>query len=236
MMHLAIFGLGAFARSLLEALRPFSIEITLLDQDEKLISAWRPYANYAICVDLNLRLEWIRHLPEKLDVAVIDLGADSTTAVKLAHYIKQSLSPDYLVVVSPDQELVDVYRELGVNDVVVPNNEAALRVLPFLISRHIFSYIPISRDFVMAEIELPSTFHGKTLRQLNLRSQYGLNVVAIRRGEGDFELFDIDLTLSPTDKLLVVARTEDLNVFLAGKKMASAKSLSALMEMLFRRG
>ena len=62
----------------------------------------------------------------------------------------------------------------------------------------------------MVEINLPNDWEGKSLRGINLRGKYGLNVVAIKNG--------IDITVNPNpdqllkrdDVLLVVGNTKEI--------------------------
>jgi len=66
-------------------------------------------------------------------------------------------------------------------------------------------------------VQIPSWYTGETLRALQLRTQFHLTAVAIRRGsttQGD-ELPDPDYPLSPQDALVLVGRPADLARFLA---------------------
>jgi trk system potassium uptake protein TrkA len=58
-----------------------------------------------------------------------------------------------------------------------------IRVAHSLVSSNILDFIELSDDFNIAEIVCPDEWVGKTILQLNFRADYGLNVMAIKRGE-----------------------------------------------------
>jgi len=231
MMQFVIFGAGKFGRAILEGLRNFDdVQTTLFEQNEQLINQLRPYINQAISVDLNLNLNLVRYLPDKVDAVIIDLGKNIETTLKVIHDVCNFYQNSPRIIVATDNpKLSKIYEMFGVNEVIVPNVEAANHLLPFLISRLIYFYIPIGKNFVMAEIGIPEDFHHKTFRDLNLRSNYGLNVVAIRPNLGDYELFDLDYKLDPSDHLLVVGTTENINGFLDVKKEVTGLTFKKLV-------
>jgi trk system potassium uptake protein TrkA len=46
---------------------------------------------------------------------------------------------------------------------------------------NVLEYIELSRDFSIVEIPAPEAFVGKSLRELGLRSRYGLTLIALKR-------------------------------------------------------
>lgn len=234
MRQFAIFGLGTFGRSVLENLRLFDqIQTVVFDHNEKSLSEVREFASQTVITDLRLRLDIIRHLPENPDVVIIDLGSDTHTTLRILYNIREAYPDCHIVVSTPDDDLAAVYQKVGASEVIVPGREAAIRVVPYLISDLLFSYIPVGKNFGMAEIQPPKEFHHKTLRELNLRQRYELNVVAVRRGGGEYELFQIDHTLLPGENLLVVGDISKLNAFLINKQKQHRISLDVFLKHFF---
>ena len=60
----------------------------------------------------------------------------------------------------------------------------------------------------MVEMDVRTEWVGKNLIDLALRRRYGINVVAIRRGEDISVNIDPNKPLSEETKLLVIANTE----------------------------
>ena len=70
--------------------------------------------------------------------------------------------------------------------------------------------IELSRQVSMVTLELPARWVGSSLAQLNLRQAYGLNVVALRRGEQVTAALDPHASLEAGCQLLVIADTDQL--------------------------
>ena len=78
----------------------------------------------------------------------------------------------------------------------------------------------------MQVVQVPAWFTGKTLRMLQLRTQFNLTAVAIRRGsttQGD-ELPDPDYPFTPQDSLVLVGRPADLARFLTEQDESEQQS------------
>ncbi len=100
---------------------------------------------------------------------------------------------------------------MGATDIIRANLEAARRVAPLLLSSMLFSYLPIGKDFVIAELKVPVDFVGLSLVEANLRQAYRLNVIALKIAPGtEYTYFDPGYCLKAEDTMLVAAKEEDL--------------------------
>ena len=80
----------------------------------------------------------------------------------------------------------------------------------------VHEHVRLPHQYVVQVVQLPSWYTGKTLRALQLRTQFHLTAVALRRGsttQGD-ELPDPDYPFTPQDALVLVGRPVDLARFL----------------------
>ena len=68
-----------------------------------------------------------------------------------------------------------------------------------------------SPDYSIAEVSCPDGWIGKSIKELNVRAKYGINIMAVKN-QGH-----INVSPSPSDKfeaedvLIVLASNEDLN-------------------------
>ena len=68
--------------------------------------------------------------------------------------------------------------------VMIPEKEIGSRLARSLASTNVLDYIELSDDYGIAEVPLPKSWKGKTLRELNVRAKLGVNIIAIRRNGG----------------------------------------------------
>ncbi|GAB4373165.1 MAG: hypothetical protein Kow0042_16910 [Calditrichia bacterium] len=84
--------------------------------------------------------------------------------------------------------------------------------------------IEISKGYHIAEVEPPSSFINRSIRQLNIRATYGLEVVLIHHGQESHgsipgrpgTIPSPDYVIQPGDRLLVLGSTEDITRFQIG--------------------
>ncbi|MDE6688554.1 MAG: TrkA C-terminal domain-containing protein, partial [Prevotella sp.] len=73
----------------------------------------------------------------------------------------------------------------------------------------------LDRDIHIAEFDIPqeSVWLGKTLKELNLGSRYGVHVSSILRGNQRLNIPDGDSQLYPLDRIQVIGSDQQLTIF-----------------------
>lgn len=79
-------------------------------------------------------------------------------------------------------------------------------------------YIELSDDYSIVEISVLDEWVGKSLKELNMRVNYGINVMAIRKGESISITPGPDLVLQSADVLVVIGGNSDLRKISVVKK------------------
>lgn len=86
-----------------------------------------------------------------------------------------------------------------------------VRVAHNLVSSNILDYIELSPEYSIVEIAAIPAWHNKSLGQLDMRRKYGLNVMAIKRGNNDVKISPhADDLILENDVLVVVGRKSDI--------------------------
>lgn len=102
------------------------------------------------------------------------------------------------------------YYIIGADRVVFPERDMGVRVAHNLVSTNILDYIELSPNYSIAEIVIPKIWHGKTLNELNIRANYGINVVALKRGEEINVSPVAEDTIESGDIIVAIGSEEDL--------------------------
>ena len=99
---------------------------------------------------------------------------------------------------------------VGADQVVFPENESGIRLAKNLLSSGFIDMISLSKDVSMVEIDVKKEWCGKNLIELNLRKKYGLNIVAIKKGEKVNVNINPEQVLDAETTLIVIAITAKL--------------------------
>ena len=70
-------------------------------------------------------------------------------------------------------------EKLGVDRVIIPEQENAERLARSLNSHNVLDYIELSEDYGILEVPAPRSWVGKTLKELNVRAKLGVNIIAV---------------------------------------------------------
>jgi trk system potassium uptake protein len=201
MKRIGIIGAGRFGYSLAESLASHGAEVLLIDQDREKIQTLSEFVTKAIEGDVtNVRTLQDAGFAE-CDVVVIAIGSNLEGSKKLE-------VP--LVVAKANSDVHgEILRRVGADKVIYPNRDCAKSLARTLLSKGNIDLFSISEDFNIAEIDVPDSIKNKTLLEANVRKQFGVTVLCVRRLATDPEeprtviIPTADDMIMPEDKLLV---------------------------------
>lgn len=175
-----VIGLGRFGTSVAETLYSLGNDVLAVDLDEEVIQNISEKVTHAVQVDANdehsLRALGIGNF----DVAIISIGSDIQASI-LSTLLVKELGVKHIITKANNALHAKVLYKIGANRVIFPERDMGVRVAHNLCSSNILDYIELSPDFSIAEIVSPQLWYGKSLKELNLRAEYGINVMAIKK-------------------------------------------------------
>ena len=119
---------------------------------------------------------------DTFDRAIVSIGEDLAASALVTMNLK-SLNVPYILCKASDDTHRAILERLGANRVIIPEREMADKLALGLTSTGIMEYIELSDEYGIVEMEAPLAWHGKTIRELDLRSAYGINVLSVRQKE-----------------------------------------------------
>ncbi|MCF8033810.1 MAG: TrkA family potassium uptake protein [Desulfarculaceae bacterium] len=210
-MNLAVIGLGQFGSSLARELKTLKHHVTAIDSDPKAVSRVQDVVDQAVvadAIDRNLLEELGLNL---VDAAVISLGDNLGASILITLHLKEmGVGRIVAKAISPEHE--KILKRIGAGEVVFPERDAAERLSRSLTDPNLLDYLPIGDEFSVAELAPPDPLVGKSLSELGLRKNYGVNVIAIRElvPERIHLVVAPDYVVKDSDVLVVAGRQEDL--------------------------
>jgi trk system potassium uptake protein len=119
----------------------------------------------------------------------------------------RELGIPFIMAKAKNKKYMQILQKIGADYVVRPEKEMGERVAKKLVSRNIIDLIDIDDDYSIVEIAAPAKWVGKTLKALELRTNYGINVLGIRKNPKEHLSISPDAfyTIEANDQLLVIA-------------------------------
>ncbi len=200
-----ILGLGRFGSALSIELAQAGADLIVLDRDEEKVRQLREYTENAFIVhDLDKKTLMETGIPS-CDIAVVCIGEHIDTSI-LTTLNLVSLGVPKVIAKAQSAEHGEILEKLGA-EVVYPERDIAVRLAHRLEASRMLDYIQLSEKLNISKILVPETMVGKTVVEVNLRKEFGVNIIAVENGK---ELTEV---ITPS----YVFRTGDI-LFVSGSK------------------
>jgi trk system potassium uptake protein TrkA len=206
----AVVGLGRFGFALAEELAAKGYDVMVVDRDRSRVEA-ADFTDNAFVVDEMTRENLEATGISEADVAVICIG-DKIDVSILTTLTVLRLGVPKVISKASSAEQGEVLKLLGA-EVVYPERDMALRLAGKLISPNILEYISLSDEIDIMEIKLSEKAEGKTVIEMNLRSRYGLNIIARRRGDTISTDILPNMVLHAGESITVIGKTDSIHKF-----------------------
>lgn len=204
-----VIGLGLFGQALARQLCKLGADVLAMDVSSHLVQQVASDVTHAVVGDAKDK-EVLRALGAKdFDCAVIAIGNDLAASVLVAMNLME-LGVPYIVCKAHDETHRKVLEKLGVNRVVIPEQENAQRLGRSLHSHNVLEYIELSEEYGILEVPAPKGWAGKTIRDLNIRAKLGINIIAVESGKKTNVSPSAEYSIQPGDILVVLGDSYSL--------------------------
>jgi len=211
MPRVIVIGLGIFGYNIVKNLFEAGIDVIAIDKNKEAVQLVRDCSTKAIHADGMDKNVMDSIGIQEDDVVIVSFGEDLAASTLITLRLKQ-LKVKNIIVKAPNEEYKLVLEEVGATDVIIPEKEIATKVVRSLIAPNLIDYIPLTDDYMICEVGLTKKFIGKTIRDLHLRSKYGVYVIAIKDVLTDkIQMVQPDYPLKDSDVLVVLGKTDDIN-------------------------
>ena len=187
----AVFGLGSFGRSVALTLENLGCDVVVVDKSYEKIQEISDMVSYAMRADVSDPDALHALGGRNLDGAVVAVS-ESLEASIMATIISKEMGIPYVLAKAKDELQGE---KVGADAIAYPECDMGERVAKSLMSTAFADWIELSSEYSMAEVVIPEKWVGRSLSELKIREQYGINVVGIIQG------VQVDVTLDPYEPL-----------------------------------
>ena len=209
MKTFAVIGLGRFGSAIAKRLYKLGNEVLVIDEDEAAVREIADDVTYAVAGNAQ-NIEVLRNLGvANYDAAVVAVGSDLSASIFVTMNLKE-LGVKNVVCKAANERYKAALEKVGADRVIIPELTMGTKLAESLSSGNVLDYISLSDHFSIAEVGVPAIWIGKSIVQLLVRNNYGIVLLAVRRGADMnispganfvFEEGDVVLALGENDKL-----------------------------------
>lgn len=204
-----IVGLGRFGAALANELAAAGADLLVIDHDEEKVRALRELTDNAIVAHSLDKKTLAETGIQNCDVAVVCIGEHIEPSI-LTTLNLVDLGVKKVIAKATSAEHGEILRRLGA-EVVYPERDMAIRLAKRLESTRVLDFIQLSEKINITKFALPDKMVGTTVAQAELRSRFGLNIIAIVNGKDVIESVHPDYVFRSGDCMFVSGSEDNVN-------------------------
>ena len=207
--QVAVLGLGRFGAAVARELTRLGHDVLALDANEKVIQDVADEVTHAARVDVTDE-EALRDLGlGAFETAIVGISSDLESSI-LATVLLKRLGVRRVIAKAGNDLHGSILRQVGATRVVYPERETGVRVAHSFAAPGVHDYLDVAPGYGVARVPVVGPFLGKQLAELNLRTTFGVTVVALRRGDTVTVNPHSSEVLRAGDELITLGLDEDL--------------------------
>ena len=212
MKSFLVIGMGRFGQYLCKELSKLGNEILAVDEDEENLRPALPLVTSAKIGDCT-RSEVLEELGiRNFDMCFVCIGGSFQNSLEITSLLKELGANWVISRASTDVQAKFLLRN-GADEVVYPERDMAEKIAKKSSANHVFDFVDLG-DYGIYEVLPVREWVGKSIRNLNVRVNYGVSILGIRGPAGNMIMPDADYCFRAEDHMLVMGSDDDLAKFL----------------------
>lgn len=106
-----------------------------------------------------------------------------------------------------------ILNKIGADTVVHPERDMGRRIAHNVASASVLDYLELADEHSLVELKVSEKLTGQTIRDLDIRAQFGINIIAIKRGREIIVSPDPNMNIEIGDIMIMIGHDNDLNRF-----------------------
>jgi trk system potassium uptake protein TrkA len=205
----AVIGLGKFGFAVAETLAKAGYEVMAVDANEDIVQSIAGEVSYAMRADITETGVLESLGISNVDAVVVGIAENLEASIMATIYAKE-VGVKYVMAKAENKLHATILKKVGADDIIFPEWSMGTRVAKNLMSGGFVDFFELSSKFSLAELPVPGEWVGKSLIELNLRDQYGVNVIGVKVGD------DVQVNVKPDEvfradqTLMIVGENDSL--------------------------
>ncbi|MGI6019915.1 MAG: potassium channel family protein [Lachnospiraceae bacterium] len=212
MKSILLIGLGRFGKHIARHLNELGHQVMAVDESEERVNAVLPYVTNAQIGD-STNADFLESLGiSDYDVCIVAIGNDFQSSLETTSLLKELGGKLVVARAARDVQEKFLLRN-GADEVVYPEKQLAKWTAIRYTADHILDYIELDDDHGIFEIPVPESWVGKSIKEIDIRKKYNINIMGVRKN-GNLELsVSPDIVIQSEQTMLVLGKNKDIQKF-----------------------
>lgn len=213
MKSILIIGLGRFGRHMAEKFSEQNNDVMAIDINEERVNNVLSVVTNALIGDATNERFMETVGVRDFDLCVVAIGDNFQSSLETTALLKDLGAKFVLARASRDVHAKFLLRN-GADDVIYTEKETAQRLAVKYGSDNIFNYIELNDEYSIYEIAVPTSWLNKSILKVNVRSKYGISILATKQGDKIFPLPKPEHIFTDSESLMILGKNDDISHFI----------------------
>ena len=213
MKSILVIGLGRFGRHMAKKFSEQNNDVMAIDINEERINNVLSVVTNALIGDATNERFMETIGVRDFDLCVVAIGDNFQSSLETTALLKDLGAKFVLARASRDVHAKFLLRN-GADDVINTEKETAERLAVKYGSDNIFNYIELNDEYSIYEIAVPSSWLNKSILKVNVRSKYGISILATKQGNNIYPLPKPEHVFTDSESLMILGKNEDVSRFI----------------------
>lgn len=209
MKSILLIGIGRFGRRIAKRLSQMDVEVMAVDKVEERVETVAPYAAKVLVGDAS-NAEFLKSLGVRnFDVCIVAIGDDFLASLEVTSLLKEMGGQRVIARAARDTQEKFLLKN-GADEVVYPEKQMANWLSLHVSSNNLFDYLELADGYGIYEFLVPDSWIGHSIGELDIRSRYHLNVLAVRSGSKMVIAVGIEYRFDHNQTVIALGSQDDI--------------------------
>lgn len=216
MKNILVIGMGRSGRHLAAKMLELGNDVMIVDKDEEIIEELAPQFTDSYIGDCTNE-GVVRALGvNNFDICFVCIGENFQSSLEITALLKD-MHAKYVVSKANRDIQARFLKSVGADEVVYPEKAIAEKLAIRFNADNVYDYIELTDEYSIFEIPVVTDWIGKSVIQINVRRNYNINIIAIKKGNTLRPLPGGDYVFKSEDHLVVIGKSTDVFKLTADK-------------------
>lgn len=206
----AVFGLGYFGYSIARECYKHGHSVLAVDKNKIIVEQIKDEVTEAVCANVADE-DTLKELAiNKFDVVVLAMSNNFESQILTLTLLKR-MEVRFIICKANTKIQEEILYKIGADQVILPEREIAKKVATRINFENFFEMLDLDDELKIINLKANKNIIGKSLRELDLRRKYDLNILAVKRGDQKLKVvINPDYIIEEGDELIIAGREENI--------------------------
>ncbi len=222
MKSVLVIGMSRFGAVLAKEFVNLGDEVMVVDIDEKVINDISHIFSDAQIADCRNEAVLKSFGVENFDICFVTIGDNFQSSLEITSLLKE-LGAKTVVSLAKSEIQKKFLEKIGADDVIYLEKDFAEKIALSYSNDNIFDVIELTDEYSIYEIPIHPDWIGKSIKDIDVRAKYSMNILAIKQGETLNPAPGAAYVFKATDHVVVLGRDDDVFAMTSKYKKVHSK-------------